>query len=223
MMVANALRPEDEVHFANVEEIVPDVNDAYYRTGNWARWERLPDPRFFSVHARFESAFPKTVYMVRDPRAVMVSYYHFMRHVDQELELSLGEFIRSRWHFPCEWHQHVQEWVLDRRHPTVLTLRYEDMHADPADSLEQVLSFAGMRTSAARIDKAVAATSFDEMKRLEERWHDEQQHLDADAEVPATRFIRQGSVGGWKDELDAKTLEFISERYGPVMHAVGYG
>lgn len=55
---------------------VPDVNKQYFRGG------LLPNPlpgiatRFFSTHAPYDPLLPKVIYIIRDPRDVMVSYYH---------------------------------------------------------------------------------------------------------------------------------------------------
>jgi hypothetical protein len=97
----------------------------------------------------------KVVYLVRNPQDVIVSAARHLR-VDPALRERFAlDFIEHRglslWaeHGCGSWPCHVREWTepqrLHRSFPAaeVLVVRYEDLHADPARTLERVLRFVG--------------------------------------------------------------------------------
>lgn len=60
------------VDLRNIEIIVPDiyVHNIYY-------FEKLKGPRIIKSHELFDPRYGKTIYIVRDPRDVALSYWHF--------------------------------------------------------------------------------------------------------------------------------------------------
>ena len=73
-LIANLIYPEEAITFANMEWKIPDV---YKNTRR--QLLRTPRPRILKSHEYFDPRYKKVIYIVRDPRDVALSYYHFAR------------------------------------------------------------------------------------------------------------------------------------------------
>ena len=217
-MLANAIKPDaaEQLSLQTFGRYVPDVNDVYF----WAKpappeLAQLPSPRFLRVHAPYDPAFPRVVYVLRDPRDTLVSHYHFLRLTRPDFTLSLGEFVaREDEQWPVEWSEHVAGW-LRVQHPARLVVRYEEMHERPEEVLEHVLEFAGLSEPRDRLAAAVEESRFDRMQGAEDRgsiWERRE----------GEREVRRGEIGAWREELDEESARAIEARYGATMAEAGY-
>ena len=217
-LIANIICRKSSVHLnlKNFIEIVPDVNQLYFADQSLARYNHLENPRVFMTHAPYDPSFPKVVYVLRDPRDVFVSYWHHKRLTDPNFDLSLRQFVMNDNHWPCSWNQHVDGWLLEG-HANVLTIRYEEMHENAAQTLKKVAAFIPLQCDDAMIAKAVSDAKFDKMKKLEEEYG-----VDGAKGLSEERFIRRGKVGSWRDELDDECLEILERKYGNSMKQLHY-
>src|SRR5579864_2793674 len=71
-LVGNLIRPSETVTFLNIEKIVPDM----YKTADMVL-RRLPRPRVLKSHEPFDPRYRRVIYIIRDPRDVAVSNYHW--------------------------------------------------------------------------------------------------------------------------------------------------
>ncbi len=166
----------------------------------------------------------KVIFLVRDPRDVMISYFFTLqkkRLKPEEIKkvnfngASISEFLRheigsleTMLHFYNIWadQQHIpQEFLL---------LCYEDLIADPHGQLVQVLAFLGLTSIAPQIiEEAVAYGSFENMRRLERQGffttHVMQPKNKEDLDSYKTR---RGKVGGYLDYLSPEDLAYVNER-----------
>jgi hypothetical protein len=218
-LIAQVLKrdEQEQLDLKSFNKYVPDVNLEYTKRGSLAAYAEFRDPRFFLCHAAGDEKLPKVVYVTRDPRDVMVSYWHYQKFLKADFNLSLAEFLRSDDHWPCEWDEHVIGWLLPTPRRDVLHVRYEDMHRDAAAVLGRVLAFAGVRCTDAQISAAVESSRFENMRAAEERFG-----VNGHAGDQQERFVRKGRVGSWQEEMGYTELSIIEERYGKVMRQVGY-
>lgn len=219
--LANVLRSRlsDQVNLKTIVESVPDVNEEYFGRGSLATYETLRDPRIFSVHAQCDPAFRKVVYLLRDPRDVMVSYWHFRRLTDPKFGLTLAQFVYTDNHWPCPWDEHVAGWLLRNEHPDLLVVRYEEMREDTIGIVGRILDFVGLRTEKNFLESAIRASRFENMQALEKKHGFS---LIGDEGLRDERFVRRGQIGGWQDELDDASLRILEDKYSQVMERVGY-
>ena len=113
------------------------------------------------------------------------------------------------------WSDHVRSWTRERAFPLV-TVRYEDMKADPAPAFREVLRRLGVSVDEARLRRAIGFSSFDELRRQEDEggFRERSRH--------AKRFFRAGQSGQWTERLPEKLVERISTQHGAVMKRFGY-
>lgn len=217
-MISNVLNRtwNKELNLRNFIEIVPDVNHLYFNKKSLDEYSYLAPPRVLMTHAPYDAALPRVIYVLRDPRDVMVSYWHHKRLTDKTFDLTMIEFIRSTDHWPCNWDVHVENW-LSGNYKNILPVRYEDMQVKPHQILEEVMDFMEVSHDRATVEKAVYASQFDRMKQLEEKFG-----VDGANGSTEERFIRRGKVGTWSEELDDDCLQTLERNYGRVMKRVGY-
>jgi hypothetical protein len=207
---------EEQIDLKSMGRYIPDVNLQYTRRGSLKDHGALADPRFFLCHAAYDENLPRVIYVIRDPRDTMVSYWHYQKFLHPGYSQSLAEFLEGE-HWPCEWDEHVASWLLPRRHPNMMVVRYEQLHAGAAEVLRNVLAFAGITVTNQRIEQAVASSRFEQMRSAEEKFG-----VHGKAGDPAARFIRKGRVGGWRDEMNHDDLCILEDRFATVMREVGY-
>ncbi len=222
-LIANLLRPQEAVTFANIEQLVPDAeaqSSLYLR--------RIPSPRTIKSHSYFDPRYPRVVYIVRDPRDVALSYYDFSRkyrHIEDSypLERYIGDFVAGRllsadW---GTWGENVGSWVFARgARPGFLLLRYEDMKARPEQELTRIAEFMGIPVSLRLLQTTLERSSADRMREMEKtQGKDWVSTKDKRNDIP---FIRTAAAGGWKNKLHPESVAEIESAWGNIMARLGY-
>jgi len=82
-----------------------------------------------------------TIYVVRDGRAALVSYLHYLQAFTQEVP-TIPNMIRGDY-WPGSWSTHFKAWDPLNR-PNTLLLRYEDMQTDIDAACNSISSFLGV-------------------------------------------------------------------------------
>lgn len=220
-MVGNLSCDTQAVTFSNLERNVPDI----YQNSSRVLKKQLR-PRILKSHEYLDPRYRKVIYIVRDPRDVAISYYHFlikMRSIDEDCSMSayIDRFIRGRLDPFGSWRDHVGGWVGARQGmQNFLLLRYEEMLDDPARELRKIAEFLGYSVTDAQIETTVAMSSFERMRALE------QQEVGQWAAIKAGRtdkpFVREGRKEGWRTELPIDAIERIESSWSDLMMDLGY-
>lgn len=147
------------------------------------------------------------IYLVRDPRDVMVSaYHHYTRHV-RRYSGSMQAFIDAPQIGLAAFARHLNGWAANLpRHPHVC-VPYERLSADPAQVAGELLRFLGLQPEPVALTRALAAARFDAMRTLE-RTAGIPGHSYDRTDRDSSR-MRRGRVGGWADELSAEEAALI--------------
>ena len=218
-LLANLLRPpgSQPLTLDTYLQHTPDVNGAYFGTDTLQAFGKLPTPRIFLAHPTYDPVLPRVIYVLRDPRDVLVSYWHHDRLTQRDFKLSLADFVRRDDHWPGRWDEHVSGWLLTHHHPRLLVVKYEDLQHDTVTALQHVVDFVGLVHGVAELRQAAEDSRFDRMRSAEEQfgWKGVRAAKDE-------RFVRRGQAGGWRDELDEASVQAIQQKYGAVMRQVGY-
>jgi hypothetical protein len=220
-LLANLLHPEQSVNFANLHLLIPDP------TGTTKRdFDRMPRPRIIKSHECFDPRYPRVIYIVRDPRDVTVSQYHYHRKLrkisdDSPIERFVARFLEGETCGHGSWGQNVLTWlVANGGESRFLLLRYEDMIADTSRELRRAATFLGMRISDEQIAGAVERSSAEKMRKMEQSQSDKCE-LTKDSRKDLS-FVRKASAGGWRSELPLPLLAKLEAAWGPVMRHLGY-
>ena len=177
-------------------------------------------PRFLPEHTRL------VAYVVRDPRAVAVSWAHHLNVSHAEaVEIMRRRPPASHFGSPWltgesgyrlgTWSEHVESW-LDQRELPVEVVRYEDLLTDPVAGLRRVLEAAGVTPEDGRLHAAAEAASFGALAT--------QEIVGGFIEAPrADRpFFRRGEADAWRRELDPALAAAVVRDHAAVMDRLGY-
>jgi len=233
-IILRAGDPGGQITVANIGDFVPGIHGDDLRI---LKYRSLPDPRVFrNEFPNHPNLYPRTVYMVRDPRSVLVSYYHHYRVTTDDTAMSLDAFVAKyladgpilTWEPGLvRWDAQVAEWTDPAREASVMVVTYEALHQDRRAVLERVTRFCRIPFAEAAVAAAVQRGSFQAMRSEEERVGAQAYLLDGgeayrEAKGRTGRFFRQGRTDGWEDELPASARKAIEREFRPVMEALGY-
>jgi hypothetical protein len=155
------------------------------------------------------------IFLVRDPRDTMISYYFQATKRRGRFDGTPGEFLRHAVGSLDTILAYYNVWADHRHVPRSFTLvRYEDLHRDPVTELERTLRVIGCVPPRACLERAVEFSSFDNMRKLEQRGA--VGALDrmkpADATDPESYKTRKGKVGGFREYLEPAEIEYMNAR-----------
>jgi hypothetical protein len=221
-LVGNLVYQNEPVTFLTVERLVPDMYKSSDRV-----LRNLPRPRILKSHECFDPRYKKVIYIVRDPRDVAVSNYHWelkLRSVRDGFPIE--DFV-PRWMEPQfwprigSWGDHVTSWLSTRQgNEGFLLLRYEDLKQDPQRALAQAAEFLGIEPSMERLNRAVELSSAENMRKLEKQ--ESAQWVATTLTRQDKPFVRNATSGGWKAVLPEQTVAYIEKRWGHLMRNLGY-
>lgn len=181
--------------------------------------------RIIKTHQRQQlvpySPQSRYIVMVRDPKDVIVSGYHFVR------SLVLGPLMPSVRHWVelnlsgdlqhGSWAEHVASYWRVRDRTNVLFLTYEQLSADPAAVIRQIAGFMNVELSPRQLEAIERAASFGEMLRLRDKF-------DPGRIVPwgkAYSMLRKGKAGHSEELLSAQLRNRIDDHCREELRRLG--
>ena len=174
---------------------------------------------------------PKMIQVVRDPRDVYVSlYFHCKKQfsgdgwnheavklmkkhyfdIEREEKEEINYFVNAVQSNPIMPPFSWQEFYLNQNDKCNLMVKYEELRADPANTLKKVFSSLGLDIDQEVIDNVVDKNNID--KILEKRKNNAKQ----------AHFIRRGKVSGYKTYLLDETVDEIEKNNLKAMQNFGY-
>jgi hypothetical protein len=166
------------------------------------------------------------ILFVRDPRDVATS---FANHMHCSVDVAIDRMADRDFCFASaadrldrqfrqrllDWSGFAESW-LDQHDIPVHLVRYEDMLAETVTMARAALRFAGIEPDPARLERAIAFASIDELQRQEA------ESGFREAPRKAQSFFRRGIAGGWRDDLTHDQIARIERDHGIMMNRLGY-
>jgi len=229
-MLFQILRGE-EAGFGKIDKCIPEI-DAHRGVP-----PLLPGGgRLIKTHEQYRKEYTRAVFLVRDVRDVFVSCY--VRAVEAglaelvskgDMDSFLMSFLKGTALQQGSWQQHTRSWLESplAQNGNLMVVRYEDLRRNPEQVLGELLSFLGVTPDARIIRKAVENNSLQQMRAKEDkaRKTGEQSSLlgcHQNATGEDGRFVRKGSVGGWRERLTDAQIKLIDQYAGDVLATLGY-
>jgi len=159
------------------------------------------------------------VCLVRDPRDVLASYYHYMK-------TPYFRSARPEFHYE-DWDEFYYDWYLSRAVPAfdllahsdtyarlgVPVVRYERLRIDPGREVLRLLKRWGLAADEEVVASAVKKNEISQLRKTGKSLN---------VEVPRSHF-RSGSVGNFKSEIPTEILRDFEHRFSSVLSRWGYG
>ncbi|MBZ5598611.1 MAG: sulfotransferase domain-containing protein [Acidobacteriia bacterium] len=179
--------------------------------------------RLIKTHEPYRKEYAKAIYLVRDVRDAVLSYYDRGTYLGVfkgiTFDVFLPMFLQGETNPIGSWQSHVHTWLESplARSGQLLVVRFEDMRRDTEATLARVLAFLGVAADEPRIRHAIAANSVERMRAKE----------DASRTYPHSsqesgRFVRGALVGGWRSRLTDEQIEVVDRYAGPELERLGY-
>ncbi|CAH2106074.1 unnamed protein product [Euphydryas editha] len=184
------------------------------RSPSWKNLEEITTPRFIKTHMPLSMLPPslldtaKVIYVARDPRDTLVSYYFLHKMI-----------FRSFMRFTCKHYwdafkrdllpyspiiQHVNESWEQRHHKNLHIIFYEDMIADLPKVIRGVSKFLNRDLTDKQVDKLANHLNFDKLQK--------NKTVNNTTKNSEVQFIRKGKVEGWREHFDEK-MELEAEEF----------
>ncbi len=170
------------------------------------------------------------VYIVRDPRSVLLSTMDHYNHKtyedaakyllsDKHITYVKGNFLPE---FILSWKSHFLSWkgFLNENKNLGLIIKYEDMVQNPKETFLDILKFfqtkINFEIDIKKFTNAVDAIQFNKLKQLEK------QISFNEKSNSAKRFFRKGIVDEWKSVLPKSILKNIEKNFNEEMRNLHY-
>ncbi len=168
------------------------------------------------------------IYMVRDPRDVIVSLSDHMgldheqtfRHMSSSLNFEYPLFGDKRYEKSLmgTWSDHYKSWK-NYKSCKILIIKYEDMVLDELNTFKKVINYLreidDIEFDNHKFTKALKQTQFKELQKLEK--------TEGFSEKGKGKlFFRKGKVSTWQDEVPTKIINNIEKLFKNEMEELGY-
>jgi hypothetical protein len=180
-----------------------------------------PSLSWFPIIRKLVHLNRKTIFLVRDPRDVLVSwYFHTTRRekiIDETMLLS--DFLRGEHTGVARLtlFYNIWQYVISRKIcPTVQIVRYEDMMTNTFGKMSEALTFWELPIDEAILKQSIEESSFDMMQKVE-RARGERDTSDVYFELkpgnvndPDSYKVRRGVVGGYVDYMSKDDIAYVN-------------
>ncbi|XP_008430281.1 sulfotransferase family 2, cytosolic sulfotransferase 3 isoform X1 [Poecilia reticulata] len=177
--------------------------------------DKLPSPRALVTHFRysfmppsFRTSKAKVVYVMRNPKDVLVSSYYFHQMATfledpGTFEEFMEKFLDGRVFFG-KWTDHVKSWRNAELGDRILFITYEEMVQDLPASIRHISGFLHRNLSEEVIQKIAEHCSFQSMKAnaMSNFSLCPKEYMDSDK----SPFLRKGIAGDWKNHFSSEQL-----------------
>jgi hypothetical protein len=184
------------------------VTSDVYASTHYFRFNKIC---YFKSHERPQPNYKRVIYLIRDGREALLSYYHMMQNLDKKV--SLEDLYSGKVSiYGGLWHEHIEAWEKNPYQAEMLWVKFEDLKNDKLKILKQVCDFLDLERSDEELKKVMELTSLEHMKELEKRkdWS----KMKHDVSFEKGTFVRKGAIDSYKEEapeLLVKIFEGMSK------------
>ena len=216
-MLAYILSKGSISSLAEMNDTIPDIY-----TASKNKLKDVRSHRFLKSHEYFDPRYQKVIYLVRDPRDVLISLYYYRKRWSTKSNFfTIDEFADSFVESgkSATWGEHVGSWYGARQDDTIIYIKYEDLIEDAKGTLKCITDHVGLQCTDDSIVEAVEAASFDKMKKREMSKDWDETKLAYNKHV---KFFRSGSTQQWVNKLSPSTVNKIHNKWSRIMGEFDY-
>jgi len=213
-VLSGIMDPEKGFDPAVFNRTIPSVGAQYL-----SLISSMPDPRLIFSHTVFRPSLRRVVYLVRDGRDSIVSFYH-LETTRAGVKLPFPEWFNlyCMRRFGPRWDNNVESWLTrGKEHlvDNILIAKFEDIKENPLPNIQKITSFLNIPADEAAISRALELASIDnarEREKLEKRKLSD----------PNASFYRGGKTGQWQELLNGDLYDRFLKLSRRALHLAGY-
>uniref|UniRef100_A0A8C8VQJ3 Sulfotransferase n=1 Tax=Pelusios castaneus TaxID=367368 RepID=A0A8C8VQJ3_9SAUR len=192
---------------------------------NKMNYGQRPSPRLFSSHLPYylaprglKNKRAKVIYVARNPKDVLVSYFHFSKHAFifekvQDFNILMERFLAGKV-LASSWFDHIRGWYTHRSDYNILFLTYEEMKKDLRSVVLKICNFLGKQLTEKELDIVVEKSIFSNMKSDPRSNYEDKACI---LEKGRDNFLRKGTVGDWKNIMTVAQSEKFDKAFNEKM------
>lgn len=185
-------------------------------------------------HKKFTSTYKNPVVVVRDPRDMYVSFYHYETNYkerskrpaiydyynhdpDRDVKEDFHNYLKVKmlhkshpWFF---YSQFIDGWL---NRPNICLIKYEDCLRDASKELIKIARHLDIPIDFKKIESTVEKTSFKAITK--EKYGVSRETGDTDN----SKFHRKGVAGDWKNYFSKESCELFDRLEGRILIELGY-
>ena len=150
----------------------------------------------------------RTALIVRDPRDIVVSYYHYASGlISSDFNGSVSDVLRHSKMGAESFFKHYASWG----DHAGLVLKYEDLKDNPFDGFSRLAAYYGIERSSEKIQQAIDVANFSSMRTAQKK-----SDKLKDEFKDGHQFVRSGKKAQWKDlfsDDDIAYYESLKKEY----------
>jgi hypothetical protein len=210
-LVSTAMNSDKEMGWGDVERYFMDMHS----TPTEEILKQEAPLIFIKSHHLLLPDYKKVIYLYRDIRDVVISYYHYCCFRDKESYV-VDDFLAKslagdKLLLFGIWYNHVKVWTDKFINTKILFVRYEDLVGNTREELKKVLDFSEAAYLDSTLTQAVERTKFQTMKKK----------ALSESVNPAFSGL-SGRAGGWRDLLTNEQQGLIWDTVGDLLLNLGY-
>jgi hypothetical protein len=178
--------------------------------------------RLVATHEDYQKPYGKAIYIVRDPRDIVLAEFAFYTVLDYyhgDLDSFINAFLFTK---NCSvygygpWQRHISSWLDSPIGGTdnILLVRFEDLRKEPVEGFARMVDFLGVNVDMEKIRAAVENNTIQKMREKEDK--------EPVRSSIRGRFVREGAVRGWLSKLTREQALLIEKHAGEAMVRLGY-
>lgn len=192
-----------------VQELIPQIYSKKY-------YKRFLDFTCFTSHELPRPDFKKVIYLVRDGRDAMASYYAYNQNLG--VNIPIEEMIKDgKGLFPCKWNEHTKAWLKNPYNAEILFIKYENLITNPDQTLIKITDFLKIQRAESIIKTVISENKFEVMQHKEKTfgWHTKSFPKDK-------KFVRKGKIGNYKSEISNDLIRYFEIEAQQELEHFGY-
>jgi hypothetical protein len=171
-------------------------------------WPHPTIPRVVKTHRFYLSLFARargSIGIIRDPKDVMVSYYHYKKDRRKEFKGTFSKFIRNHHLGLRSWFRHYLSW---KDHWTLI-VRYEDMKQNTFREFKRILNTLQVSCPDNLVHESIRRSNLKHVRQAESNL--------AAGRNKQGRFARSGQTQQWEPYFSSEDLAYyrdLVDEYG---------
>ncbi len=168
------------------------------------------------------------IYLVRDPRDVLISYSkHLNKTIEETLKLITSDnhigYLQDDGNITGDvrgsWSLHYNSWKNFNLREKII-IKYEDLINKPFESFYNIISYLNtlfkLEIDEKKIEECMKITNFENLKKLENLNGFKEQHN------KNSPFFNTGKINQWKNKLDKKIIQTVNNKFEKEMTELKY-